>query len=307
MKKSILTSVIVLLISVLLKAESFPTDTTFQYGQKLIKVEDGNDQIKVMVYENGTSNDTVPYKQLYEGIYSDEKSYERWTVQETLGFDIPFLTRKKKRNQKMTPHWDGLGLGFANITDNSFNMTDVNGVKLDAGSSHEWFINLFGTILPVYQNNLGITTGAGMSWLNLRLDKNTHLANINGVTGVYQAPEDIQYSLSRLMVVRINIPVLLEWQPEIQGKHKVFLSAGVVGGVKTFSSYKIKYKDPTGKKDISEKDRGLNTKPLSLDYMVQAGYGSWGVYAKYSPVGIFLSDKGPDIRAVSLGLMFYFD
>jgi len=307
MKKSILTSVIVLLIAVLLKAESLPTDTTFQYRQKLIKVEESNDQIKVMVYENGASNDTVPFKQLYEGIYSDEKSFERWTVQETLGFDIPYLTRRKNRNQKMTSHWDGLGLGFANITDKSFNMTDVNGVSLNAGSSHEWFINLFGKIIPVYQNNLGITTGAGMSWLNLRLDKNTHLANIGGVTGVYQAPEDIQYSLSRLMVVRINIPLMLEWQPSIAGKHKAFLSAGVVGGVKTFSSYITKYKDPTGKKTVKDKDRGLNTTPLSLDYMVQAGYGSWGIYAKYSPVGIFQVNKGPDIRAVSLGLMLHFN
>jgi len=261
------------------------------------------------VFEKNASNDTVSYKQLFEGIYSDEKSYEKWTVQEAIGFDIPFLRKKKKKHPQMTPHWNGIGIGFANITDKSFNMTEVNGISLDAGSSHEWFINVCGKTLPLYQNNIGITSGVGISWLNLRLDKNTHLANVNGVTGVYHAPDDIHYSLSRLMVTRINIPLLFEWQPTINGNHKAFLSAGVVGGVKIFSSYYIKYKDLTtpGKKDQTDKDRGLNTRPLHIDCMVQAGYGHFGVYAKYSPISIFLSNKGPDVQAVSLGMILYFN
>jgi hypothetical protein len=307
MKKAILISAFALLTTGLIKAENFPADTTFLYNRKYVKVEENDDQIKVKVYEKNDSDNSVQYKQLYEGIYSDEKSYERWTVQEAIGFDFPFFNKRKKKHPTyMISHWSGVGLGFANITDKSFNMTDVNGVSIDAGSSHEWFLNISGTTLPVYRNNLGITTGAGISWLNLRLDKNTRLADVNGVTGVYQAPEDIRYSQSRLMVVRINIPLLLEWQPTINGRNKVFLSAGIVGGVKTHASYLVKFKDQTGKKN-KEKDRGLNTKPLSIDYMVQAGYGSWGIYAKYSPISIFQAEKGPDVKAVSLGLMYYFD
>ena len=307
MKKTILTSAFVLFTVCLIKAEELPSDTTFQYTGKSIKIEEDNDQIKVKVFEKEVSNDTVFYKQLYEGIFSDEKSYEKWTVQEVFDFNIPFLIKKKKHSTRMDSHWNGVGVGFANITDKLFTMTDVNGVSLNAGSSYEWFFNLFGNTLPIYRNNLGITTGAGMSWLNLHLDKNTHLADVNGVTGVYSAPEDIQYSLSRLMVVHINIPLLLEWQPVIAGNRKAFFSAGVVGGIKTFSSYKIQYKDPTDKKTVTDKDRGLNTTPLSLDYMVQAGYDWLGIYAKYSPFSIFQSNKGPNVKAVSLGLILYFD
>ena len=309
MKKTILIFTFVSLAVSYLQAEELPNDTTFQYNRKHITVEEGSDQLKVKIFETNDSNDTIQYKQLYEGIFSDEKTYEKWTVQEAFGFDIPLpFVKKKKRSRYMQPHWDGVGLGFANIADRSFNMTDVDGVSLNAGSSHEWFFNLFGKSIPLYRNNLGFTTGAGMSWLNLRLDRNTRLTDVNGVTGVYPAPEDIgRYSLSRLMVVRINIPLLLEWQPNISGKRKAFVSAGVVGGVKTFASYKVKYKDPINRRNLSEKDRGLNTTPLSLDYMVQAGYGSLGVYAKYSPIGLFQANKGPDVRAVSLGLILYFD
>jgi len=307
MKKIILASVLALLAAGLVKAEGLPADTTFQFNRKYIKVEEESDQIKVKVFEKSESNDTIPYKQLYEGIFSDDKSYEKWTVQESFGINIPFLPKKKKHSMKMDSHWSGIGLGFANIADKSLNMTEVNGVSVNAGSSFEWFFNIMGKTLPVYRNNLGITTGAGMSWLNLRLDNNTHFVNVDGVTGVYPAPDDIRYTLSRLMVVRINVPLLLEWQPTISGNHKAFLSAGVVGSVKTFSSYKVKYNNPAGKKVTIVEDRGLNTTPLSLDYMVQAGYGDVGFYAKYSPFGIFQSDKGPDVRAVSLGIILYFN
>ncbi|MCL1934097.1 MAG: PorT family protein [Candidatus Azobacteroides sp.] len=307
MKKTILTSAFVLLIACLIKAEELPADTAFQFNRKYIKVEEGNDRINVKVYETDESNDTIQYKQLYEGIFSDEKSYEKWTVQEAFGLDIPFLTKKKKHAMQMSSHWSGVGLGFANIADQSFNMTEVNGVSVNAGSSFEWFFNLLDGTLPLYRNNLGITTGAGMSWLNLRLDKNTHLVDADGVTGVYPAPEDIHYLLSRLMIVRINIPLLLEWQPTICGNHKAFLSAGVVAGIKTFSSYKVKYNNEDGKKVTVVEGRGLNTTPLFLDYMVQAGYDWLGVYAKYSPFSIFQSGKGPDVRAVSLGLILYFN
>ena len=314
MKKTILIFALVSFAVSYLQAEGLPNDTTFQYNRKYITVEEGDDQFKVKIFETNDSSDTIQYKQLYEGIFSDEKTYEKWTVQEAFGFDIPLpFVKKKKKNRytsNMDSHREGIGLGFANIADQSFNMTDVDGISLNAGSSYEWFFNLFGTTIPLYRNNLGITTAAGMSWLNLRLNNYTRLADMDGVTRVYPVSEDIgRYSLSRLMVVRINIPLLLECQlPNIGGKHRAaFVSAGVVGGVKTFASYKVKYEHPSGRRPITEIDRGLNIAPLFLDYMVQAGYGSLSVYAKYSPIGLFQTNKGPDVRAVSLGLILHFD
>ena len=305
MKKTIFTLAFALLSVCTIKSEELSTDTTFQFNRKYVEIKEGNEKIEVKVFEKDSSNDTLAYKQLYEGIFSDEKSYEKWTVQEALGFEFPFIGRKSRRTKPMIAHWDGVGLGFANISDKSLKMTNVNGVNIDASSSHEWFLNFGGHTLPIYRNNLGITTGFGINWLNLRLDKNTYLADIDGVTGVYPAPEGIKYSLSRLMIVRINVPVLLEWQTAVN-RRKVFFSAGIVGGVKTFSSFLVKYKEQGNKKTIKEKDRGLNTRPLYFDYMVQAGYGNLSIYAKYSPIGIFQTNKGPEVRAVSLGFIYKF-
>ena len=287
-------------------SNSTPADTTFHFNHNVIKVEEGNDQIKVKVY----GNDSVPKKRLYEGIYSDGKSNEKWTVDEDLGLQLPaFLTGKKEHFSSMYPlkaHWAGVGVGFSNFTDGSFHMTSVDGVTLKADQSTEWFINLFQHILPLYHNKLGLTTGLGMSWYTFRLDDNTHLVDVNGVTGVYPAPAGINYQYSRLKVVYLTIPALLEWQP-FEGKARsIYFSLGVVAGIKTFSSYKVCYNDASGNKVETVEARGLNTNPLSLNYMAQIGMGDISVFAKYSPTNLFQSGKGPEVRTVSLGLMLHF-
>jgi len=279
-------------------------DTTFQFNNKVIHVEDSIGQVKIKVYDN----DSLAYKPVYEGIFSDGKSYEKWTVMEELGIQLPFLTPKNRNHHKysMTPHWAGIGWGFANISDQNYKINNINGISLKSESSNEFFINLIEKILPLYRNNLGITTGLGFDWHNYYLDKNQHLVEVNDITDVYNAPEGINYIYSRLRTFHITVPVLLEWQPTIGRDHNFFLSAGVIGGVNTFASYKVKYVDANGNKVTIDESRGLNTAPLSLDLYGQIGYGSFNVYAKYSPFSIFQSEKGPNVRAVSLGMVLNF-
>jgi hypothetical protein len=311
MKKLILFTLFILCTGSYVLAGGMPADTTVNFNRKMVKVEDNADQIKVKVYERAT-NDTVPYRQLYEGIFSDGKSYERWTVMDAIGIELPLFNKRsdkasrKNRQYWMEPHWAGFGIGFANITDHSLNMTSVNGLAVKPDQTTEWFINLIEHILPIYRNTFGITTGLGMSWHTFRLDNNTHLVDMNGVTGVYDAPAGITYEYSRLKVVHLTFPVLLEWQPAFGRNHKAFVSAGVVGGLKTYSSFKVKYVDHDGNTVKKVEDKGLNTRPLTLDLMAQAGYGDISVYAKYSPISIFLDNKGPDVRAASLGLILHF-
>jgi hypothetical protein len=297
----------------MLRAATLPADTIVNFNKKVIKIEDKADQLKVKVYDQ--SNDSVSYKQLYEGIFSDGKSYEKWTVMEDLGLQLPFLNKKNKKNKKkedkkyycMKAHYAGFGLGYANISDGSLStLSNVNGLAIKPDQSTEWFINLFEHILPIYRNTFGITTGLGMSWQTFRLDNNTHLVDVKGVSGVYNAPDGINYEYSRLKVVHVTLPLLLEWQPTFGRDHQSFLAAGLEGGIKTFSSYKVKYKDADGNTIKKVEDKGLNTNPLSLSLMVQAGYKDMCVFAKYALFSVFQDNKGPDVRAVSLGLMLNF-
>lgn len=281
--------------------EKVQNDTTIRFNKKVIHLEDSIGQVKVKVFDN----DSTGYKPVYEGIFTDGKSYEKYTVIEEIGLQLPFLNKSHSHKKySMEPHWAGIGWGFANFSDQN-KINNVAGISIKSESSNEFFFNLIEKILPIYRNNLGLTTGVGFDWHNYFLDMNTRLLEVNGVTGVYDAPAGVNYKYSKLRTFHITVPLMLEWQPTFGKNHDFFISAGAIGGVNTFTSYKVKYQDAAGN-TINEGERGLNVAPLSLDFCAQIGYGSFNVYAKYSPFGIFQSEKGPDVRAVSLGLMLNF-
>jgi len=286
-------------------AEQNQNDTTFHFNKKIIHVQDSIGQVKVKVFE-ATNKDSIPYKVVYEGQFAEEKTFEKWTVVEEIGLQIPFLGKSNERHQgKMEPHWAGIGWGFANISNPSFKINNIDGVSLKSGSSSEFFVNLIEKILPIYKNKLGITTGLGFNWRTYSLDYNTHFVNNNGLTNVYDAPVGVKYEYSKLKTAHITLPVLLEWQPGGLDDD-FFVSVGIICGVKTYSVSKIKFKNESGDMIKRIEDKGLNVSPLSLDYYAQIGYGSFNVFAKYSPFSIFESGKGPDVRAVSLGLVLDF-
>ena len=286
-------------------AEQNQNDTTFHFNKKIIHVQDSIGQVKVKVFE-ATNKDSIPYKVVYEGQFAEEKTFEKWTVVEEIGLQIPFLGKSNERHQgKMEPHWAGIGWGFANISNASFKINNIDGVSLKSGSSSEFFVNLIEKILPIYKNKLGITTGLGFNWRTYSMDYNTHFVNNNGLTNVYDAPVGVKYEYSKLKTAHITLPVLLEWQPGGLDDD-FFVSVGIICGVKTYSVSKIKFKNESGDMIKRVEDKGLNVSPLSLDYYAQIGYGSFNVFAKYSPFSIFESGKGPDVRAVSLGLVLDF-
>jgi hypothetical protein len=302
--KKIIISTIAFLIGLLHASATNEvlTDTTFSYQNKRVQIEDSVGKIKVKILDNENNE----YKTVYEGVFSDEKSYEKWTVMEEWGINIPFLNKPHKKSYKMEPHWAGFGWGFANFSNANLQLNNIDGVSLKSELSNEFYFNPIEKIVPIIGNNVGITTGLGLNWRNYHLDNNTHLKEENDVVGVYDAPIGTTYNFSRLRVFSITIPVLLEFQHKLGTKHEFFISAGIVGGVNTSSTYRIKYTEPDGDKENRVESKGLNIAPLTLDYMAQIGYGSWSVFAKYSPFDLFQSQKGPKVKAVSLGATLNF-
>ena len=283
--------------------EKLQRDTTIRFDNKMIQIEDSVGQLKVKVF----GNDSIPFKPVYEGVFTDGKSYEKWTVIEEIGIQLPFMNKSHHHKRySMEPHWAGIGWGFANITDQNYKLNNINGVSLKSESSNEFFFNLIEKIIPLYRNNLGITTGLGFDWHNYFLDMNTHLLEVNGVTDVNPALTGVVYEYSRLRTFHITVPLMLEWQPAFGKNQKCFMSAGVIGGVNTFASYKVKYKDANGNDITTVESEGMNVAPLSLDFCGQLGYGTFSLYAKYSPFSVFQSEKGPNIRTVSLGAVLNF-
>lgn len=270
MKKRVLTALMALMAFTSTYAlDSEPKDTTIFFRDKKIQINDSIDQISIKVSTHTDNGDEL-YKTVFEGLYSDRKSYERWSVTENLGFQIPFITKKTPayKRRKMEPHWAGYGLGFTALTDGvAYN--NVDGMQLILGKSAECNINIVENIIPMFFNTFGITTGLGFSARNYYLDNSRILVESNDVVSVFDN-SPVKYKYSRLKNWYLTVPLLLEFQPNNSSKDRPYISVGVVGGVRLSTTYKSKYYTTTGS-TIKTKEQGMNVLPLTFEYMAQAG------------------------------------
>jgi hypothetical protein len=304
MKKFMLIPLLALLpLCGMLASNGEPQDTVVRFNNKIIEIRDSVDHVNVKVLK-ADGNDTTAFKTVFEGLYSDNQSYERWSVVEELGIQIPFVTNKQKTSKHrydMQSHLSGFGWGFITMTD-GVNINNVNGVQLDLNRSYEFNYNMIEHITPIFFRYLGISSGVGFSWRNYYLDNNTYFKEENDLVTVATGAATNKYKYSRLSNWYLTIPVMLELQIFKSNKYKPYLAAGVVGDVRLTTSSNTKYVNPAGS-TIHTTQRGMNVLPLSMDYLAQAGMGKISIYAKYSPVGIFEKGKGPDVQHASLGFI----
>jgi hypothetical protein len=284
------------------------TDQSVTLGDKLITFTDEEGQVSVKVFKiDEIQGQTQELKPIYEGTFSDEKSVERYTVAEDLGFTFPlkFHKREKKRIS-MQPHWAGFGMGLSNIVTPQNKPGTFYGYQLNSDKSFEWTLNLNEFMVPLVGNFLGLTMGVGLDWRNYYMDGNVYMASDG--QGINVLTSTITYESARLRSLHITTPLFLEWQPTLGNRKDFFVTAGVVGGYKAFANYKVKYEDRDRTiKDKTAKGREMHMPPLMLDYMVQVGMKDMAVYAKYSPFGMFKSGQGPDVHTVSVGFILQFE
>lgn len=273
-------------------------DTIIVIDNKEIEVKDNGDRLKVKVYDLTQEGDTLDRELVFEGHYRNGQSYERRRHLQSINIPVPTWNK-----QGFSPHWVGFGMGFCNVADGSLHVNDINGVSLRSGKSLEYNLNFLEMDFPFSRYNWAVVTGLGMRWNRYRLDTNEYFKEVDGVTVLLPAPEGVIYTASRLNTTSLTIPLLLEWQKRKRHNCQYFFSAGLVGVIKTMSSSKVTYLDEQkGKSRVDKMDGGMNLRPVTVDFLLQAGYKWIGVYAKYSPMTLFEKGKGPELHPVSIGL-----
>jgi hypothetical protein len=304
MKKFILLPVLALLpFSSMLASDFTGKDTTILFNNKIIQIRDSVDQVNIKVSKT-EKNDTTAYKTVFEGLYSDNQSYERWSVVEQLGIQIPFVTNHKiheKRRYEMHSHWAGFGWGFITMTDGAA-INNVNGIQLDLNRSYEFNYNMIEHITPIFLRYLGISSGIGFSWRNYYLDNKTFFKEENDIVSVLTDASTNKYKYSRLSNWYLTVPLMLELQLFKSSKRKPYIAAGVIGDIRLATSNRTKYVNAAGS-TIRTTEHGMNVLPISMDYVAQAGMGKISIYAKYSPISIFETGKGPDVQHASIGFI----
>jgi len=255
-------------------------------------VEEDGDRLKVKVYEDNRERPLV-----FEGHYREGQIYER--RERAIHLPLPF------RRPRFDPHWEGFGVGYAAVT-NDLGLRQINDIgngRLLTSVSLEYNFNFYEkAFLLDKTGNWAVVSGLGLRWTRYRVDGAYYFLNDNGFTSLHPVAEGMNFHRSRLNMTHLTIPVLIEWQHH----RNMFISAGVVGAIKTMSSSKVTCTNSRGKNETEIMDKGMNLIPVRIEFMVQAGFDWIGAYARYSPMELFESGKGPKVHPVSLGLQLHF-
>jgi len=232
----------------------------------------GKKDVKVIEHENGT-----------EIIYNKDKI-------------------KKGRNNKFNGHWEGIELGFNSFGKSDYSMyaaADRDFMSLNQGKSLEFNFNFYELNIGLHKSYVGLVSGMGLSFNSYRFEKPYTL--VEGPTRTEPLLLDHNnLSKSKLTVSYLTVPLLLEFQiPVNQNEGRMFINAGLLGGVKLGSHTKVKYNSN------KDKDRsGFNINSFKYDATARIGYKKVALFATYSLNSFFESGKGPDLTPFTVGISF---
>jgi len=205
-------------------------------------------------------------------------------------------------------HWAGFEWGINNFLDNDFTLSrESDAAFMDLNTDRSWCINInfaqfsmgFGT------SHAGILTGIGLQYNNYYFDNANSLAEVNDY--VQSLPLDASTLVrSKLTTSSIRVPLILEVQlPGSTRSKRLFLSGGVVAGIKLGSHAKVVTKD-SGAKNKDKNNDDFNISPFRYGLIARAGYGNLSIFGEYYFTSMFVPDKGPELKPFSVGLSLSF-
>lgn len=217
--------------------------------------------------------------------------------------------RKSKdgRNRSFQGHWEGFYYGFINMakTDYSMYAPEQEGfMELDWAGSFALQFNLYDySINLVPRNNFGMVVGVGLEYQRMRFeDKRTSITMVDGKVTPFSLPsigiDNIRRSSFKTFY--LTIPLLFEVQFPAKYKHNLYLSGGVMAGVRMHSKTKVVY-DDGGKEKRKEKD-SFNMIPFKADAIGRIGYRNISVWGSYTMTRLFKSGGGPELHPYTIGI-----
>ncbi len=212
-----------------------------------------------------------------------------------------------KEVKRFKGHWSGFEFGINGLMDKNQSLNLKNELApYDLKQARSWNFNInfmqysigFGT------DKAGLVTGMGIEFNNYHFSNAIGLKDVDGVTIIDSTYIDANYTVSksRLSTTNLTIPLLLEFQiPTGEKRHRIYLSAGIIGGLRIGSNTKVVYEDGDKHKDKNRGDFNITT--FRYGFTARAGYRALRLFANYYPVQLFEKDKGPELYPFSIGLV----
>lgn len=216
------------------------------------------------------------------------------------GTEIIWGKDKKKKSKKFDGHWEGIGLGFNGFDKADYGMYGGNDfMALNQGKSAEFSLNFYELNIGLAGSYVGLVSGMGLSFNNYRFENPYTIVKNQQITEPVLLTYD-NLSKTKLALSYLNVPLLLEFQiPVNQNEGRLFVNAGLIGGVKIGSHTKVKYGNN------KDKDRsGFNLNSFKYEAMARVGYKDVSLFAKYSLTPLFQDGKGPELTPFTIGICF---
>lgn len=273
-------------------------------GDSIIIIK-GKSDLHIKLYEQQTKDGQSTMTEIYDGVYLEQIDTKERSFLDAL----PFVPNRKRNTHNYEPHLSGIYLGFARLPERIPQFTASNSIPLNLSYSWEFGFNLISHEIAFKNPNWGFNFGVGWGYRSYSFDGNRALVKHDGYSALEkggipisdeEGMEEPSYSSSRLRHFFFRIPLLIEGQQRLR-KHSAFFNLGpeieIRHGIKSFTHINGGKKERIGK--------GMYVHPVSVNMLVQAGYGNWGLYLRYSAIPLFQKDKGPDTYPYSFGLVWF--
>lgn len=202
--------------------------------------------------------------------------------------------------------WAGIDFGVTMLMNNSFQSSFPGNPQWenDPARSFYWNWNMFDRRINIYKEYVGITTGLGLNFTQIGL-KNNYMLQEND-TSLWVIQDTLStFTKNKLRGTYLQIPLLLEFNTNSDPDKSFHVLAGVVGGVRVGSAIKrIREVNGDESKEKLKGTYGLN--PFKVDATVRMGYNNWGLFASYSLLPLFDTDKTVEVYPLSFGLSLSF-
>lgn len=217
-------------------------------------------------------------------------------------------TASGRNYRNFNGHWCGFYFGFVNFAHTDYSgyaPEDDNFMELDYVNSFVMQFNVFQqSINLVPRNNFGFVVGLGLEYQRLRFDDKHRSVQLNEDKKIVPWELDPAWNVKKnsFKTLYLTVPLLLEVQFPALHRQRLYVSAGVMGGVRLHSKTKIVYKNDSGKKKKDKVSDDFSMLPVKADVVARIGYRSLNVWGSYTLTRMFESGKGPELHPYSLGI-----
>ncbi len=218
-------------------------------------------------------------------------------------------TKQTESKSKFRGHWIGIefGLNMLRAENMSFELpADAGFMETRMGRSWNINLNIPKYSIGLFNDYIGMVTGLGIEWCNYRFYDNSIMLNDNG-DAIEKTYDTVNITKSKLTTSYLTVPLFIEAQfpKKYKRSDRVFVAAGIIGGLKLGSHTKVVYFEDNDK--MKPKNKGdLNLSPLKYGYTFRVGYKLAKIYVTYYATPLFEKNVNPEIYPFNAGISLIF-